>query len=487
MHLVLLAFLTSFVITSPGWTAQYVDVNWSGTESGTTTAPFSSIRAGVGAASSGETIIIADGTYSDSVENFSAAGHINIPSGLTLEAGYVGHTGGSTFDWTTRTPRTTTIDLASAGNNRAFFSDSQATPTLDGFTFQNANNSLDGGAVWLGDSFSQGGVVRNSLFQNNVTTGSGGAIRFEGNNDQSILENVDFLNNQAAHGGALEISVPGDQNVQFTDVLFDANTATGTGGAIRVLGGAKVNVSSAQFTGNSANDGGAINNSRGTVVLKQTSIVGNTAAGESAINAWGFQDVNVLLENVLIANNISTGGGYAVEVGSNRDGELTANFVTVADNAGAGAIYVHEKGSAQDEVLNLTNSIIDGTGTGTGINTDIGSAGVLNLNYNDVYDFGTLYGGTATAGGNSLSTDPQFYDAATNSYQLAPTSPLLGAADPSSTLGFDLIGDSRPLGDGYTMGAFEASLPEPGMMIFLMTCVLTLYCRRPRQGSRTNS
>ena len=55
---------------------------------------------------------------------------------MNLYGGYDGWDGGSGFDWVSRTPRTSVMDLTGAGTRAIDMTgNSYARPVIDGFTF----------------------------------------------------------------------------------------------------------------------------------------------------------------------------------------------------------------------------------------------------------------------------------------------------------------------------------------------------------------
>jgi hypothetical protein len=239
--LVLTALLCSLALSVTANAAPptyYVDVNWTGTKSGTSTEPYDTISAAVAAVnagSGGDFIVIADGTYDNSKETFGAEG-ITITNGVTIMGGYVGWVSGTTFDWSTRVPRSTVIDLTGAGT-RAFYIDYLKTGfqaiTFDGLTIQNANHAKYGGAIGRNTNGWDGAYsVLNCLFSNNVTTADAGAVYLYGRSQDSRIDGCDFYGNSCGlSGGAVYYNQAG-QSHTMTNCLFVANHSGNEGGAV---------------------------------------------------------------------------------------------------------------------------------------------------------------------------------------------------------------------------------------------------------------
>ncbi|HSO89441.1 MAG TPA: T9SS type A sorting domain-containing protein [Draconibacterium sp.] len=89
----------------------------------------------------------------------------------------------------------------------------------------------------------------------------------------------------------------------------------------------------------------------------------------------------------------------------------------------------------------------------------------INSNYNNgksnVYDYNLHFGGNSVAltGSHLIKGDPKFVDAANNDFHLLPESPAIDkgidALSGSAAQVVDFDGNSRPMGTGFDIGAFE--------------------------------
>lgn len=472
-RLPLLVALTAVLPFAGQAASIYVDVTNAGGTGGTQADPYPSIRTALGTASGSDSIYVADGAYNDSVENFSASGRFAVTSNLKFYGGYLGLTGGSTYDWSegSRVSRGSIIDAES--NSQIFYLNASAPPSIDGFTLQNGFSASDGGAIETYGDFGTGGAdIDNVLFKDNTANGNGGAMAVHANYEDVTIDDCDFEGNSAANGGALKTS-GNNGSAAIRNTTFTGNSATNNGGVLTFSGGCPLTIEDSSMTGNSAtSQGGAIGGAGTNVDIRRTFITENSAGTTSAIYTRSFATTDMLLENVVIADNESTGGsGYAIEMGSNGGGSLTVQFSTLANNTGAGGIYLNSKGTA-NETLTVENAILDGDGTGTGIR--VKSTPTVNLDYNDVYDFATLYNG-ASAGSNSISADPRFAAPLGGDYSILASSPARSAG---TDIGIyeDILGQERLVGY-IDMGAYE--IPEPSSLGLLALGLVAFCCRSP--------
>lgn len=145
-------------------------------------------------------------------------------------------------------------------NNKAtekysgFYLDEFGTGKFINSTFKN-NEAPIGGTLIL-DSTPYA-LVENCIFENNKGS-SGGAIRLSHDYGDSNVEVIGskFTGNTAEYGGAIYSD---GAILKVINCTFNANHATGTGGAIREMNGGTISVTGSSFTGNIADNlGGAI-------------------------------------------------------------------------------------------------------------------------------------------------------------------------------------------------------------------------------------
>lgn len=187
--------------------------------------------------------------------------------------------------------------------------------------------------------------------------------------------------------------------VQLIDCIFEANTATGNGGAVG-SGSGYATIKGCRFTGNVADRGGAVDCGHGLLAMESCTFAGNSSTDGGAL----------FLSNV---------------------GELELLHCTFYGNAAArgGAISMVGTGSG---VRSIATSILAFGPEGEGFYWD--GTGPLDVNHLDIYGNvgGDWVGSLADqlgVGGN-VSLDPLFCDAEAGEFTLREDSPCLPAGNP---------------------------------------------------------
>lgn len=134
----------------------------------------------------------------------------------------------------------------------------QSSPTIRYCLFDNCTSTAWGGAVAFVSPNGYGPVptLHDCVFTNNRADGGGGAIHVS--RIMAILNNCRFKGNAAGRGGAVSIQGENDQTVRVRNSIFDANYATQSGGAI--WGGSRTQpeIYNCTLTNNVAHDGGGM-------------------------------------------------------------------------------------------------------------------------------------------------------------------------------------------------------------------------------------
>ena len=221
-------------------------------------------------------------------------------------------------------------------------------------------------------------IGSNGLFDGN-SGNLGGAIALE-YGDVTIGEETTFSNNRAANGGAIAMwQDAGDRpNLQssltLNSVVFDANQATGMGGAIFADKNAgDLVVNNGTFTGNTAKFGGAIFN-QGTLTFENgAQFTENKANGGAGGAIYNYGSINAL-DNATFSGNTASQGG-------------AINNAKLASSATPGTIET------------ISNSTFSNNSAGSSQGGAIRNQGVIGSIINSVFDSNTAGNGGAINNG----------------------------------------------------------------------------------------
>ncbi len=348
---------------------------------------FSTIQAALDAASSGDTVLVAPGTYLENNLRFN---------GKDIELRSSGGRDVTTIDGQQLGPVITIVD----GEGRGAI--------VDGFTIQNGRTQFffEGGGIFvtgsdpiirnnriinnenltvmlgadpgsdLDDVFGNGGgvkisldsnaIIENNIIANNVAIGNGGGVRFRGASGE-VRNNV-FENNMASgstrdgepnsNGGGLSYSLI--DSIIVDGNTFTNNTASSVAGALSSVD-ANATITNNRFTGNSAaNFGGALRIEDETLIAARTMLVqGNTFLNNSTQGKGGaihgfFEAGDAgsmsggstysIIDNEFIGNT-------ALNPGCDSDGDL--------DCANGGALQIIRNNNGAGELI-VRNNLFDG-------------------------------------------------------------------------------------------------------------------------------
>jgi hypothetical protein len=197
-------------------------------------------------------------------------------------------------------------------------------------------------------------------------------------------------------------------------MIFEDNTVTEGGGAIRVEAG-------------------------GSVIIENTIIRNNHAKMYgAAINIW---DGNITADNLLVHSNESDGTVFTFGGG----GTAVIRNSTILDN------HVNEIFSLHGNNLTIINSIIWDNQNFIS-KREFDTADVTFSNTYETYE-----------GEGNINSGPLFFDADNSDYRLSKYSPAIGAGTSSGAPSTDIEGNPRPspAGGNPDMGAYENSLSKP--------------------------
>lgn len=273
-------------------------------------SPYVTIQSAINASISGDTIVVAPGTYHECI-NFSG-------KNITIR---------STSPSDPSTVAATIIDGSWAGTVVTFESGETSSASLQGFTVTHGSASSGGGVNCDGAS----PLIAGNIIRANVAEWEGGGIKLE--SSSAIVRGNVIAANEASYGGGM---IVGDCSPQISGNLIVNNTATEDGGGIEFYGADDpetdtLNLSGNTISGNNAPIGGGIYcvgdrlNMVNCIVTDQTSGGGIVASSDYALTA-----------TVRYCNVFDNNGGNYVNVptqtGTNGNVSVDPCFVDVAAN-----------------------------------------------------------------------------------------------------------------------------------------------------------
>jgi hypothetical protein len=385
--------------------------------------PCATIAYAVGQAAWGDTVVVAQGTYSGT--------DIFINQDVSLRGGYEFEDGSFSPPAGGVDPSTTVIDAQGGGRALRVQVPSGFHPLIEGFTIRNAASSGVGGAVYVQASSAPS---LTELIISDSSATRGGGIYIEAG--APTLQNVTISGTVASdRGGGLYV---GGGSPIIESVTISNATAV-NGGGVYVAGG-EVSIQGLQVAHSVADErGGGVYHADGTLSLWNSFIYRNTAGSGSGGGVYVGGGTLDLVNDTLYDNCAAAFGGGVADEGSS--GLVISNTIVVTNAATAGG----------------------------GVYRD--SVGSLAVDYNDFWgnEAASFPDSNVFTGTRTISADPLFVDAAAGDLHLSSTSPCVDAADPDTFLTSDIDGDLRPVNQGFDIGADElggclAQIERTGVM-----------------------
>jgi hypothetical protein len=398
---------------------------------------YPTIQAAIDAASAGDTVSVAPGTYHERIDNHSKT--------ITIQS-----TGGAGV---------TTIDGGAAGAVATLTANAGETPVLRGFTITNGYDDCQP-VQRAGGVKTSGGpaLIENNVITDNHTCGGEGAgIGAYGGSSATIRGNTISNNSKGpcgggcsdGDGGGILLQYPGNATIRGNVIR---GNAAGAGGGIAVNGtGPGVpTIIANTITGNTARcgNGGGISGDFSAVALIENNVIAGNTVSYGCSNAngggvyWGFFGS----PNTAIVNNTIVGNS------------------TPPDSSGLGSALYIDSGAAT-----VKNNILAGTGGQSAVYCgNFNNTIPPTISFNDVFSpsYAARYGGICadqTGVNGNIGADPRFVQPSSDLH-LGCGSPAVDAGTSTGAPPVDIAGTSRPLdGNGDSVAAVDMGAYERGL------------------------
>ena len=455
---------------------------------------YKTIQDAVNNANPGDTVLVADGTYTGPKNRDIDFGGIDL---------IVKSASGD--------PTRCLIDCQQAGRGFAIQNGETSASVIAGFTIMNGKTSSSGGGIFVTNNSNPN--VMNCVFTNNTASGNGGGTygvsvtngAFNGNSAASsgggmyggTATNCTFTGNLAVSGGG------GAFNITATNCTFTGNTAASNN---NVGGGMESGTATnCTFIDNSAFYGGGMESGKATNCVFTDNSVGQGGGGTYSVTAinctyngntayYGGGAIYGNATNCAFINNASGtvggGGTYSVtakncafyyNTASGNSGGMDSGSATncvffgntAMGNGGAVSnaslfyctvAYNTAKGSYGGGIYNsgnlsAVNCVIWGNTSAVNGPNVKNDGGTLAITYSDVQ---RSYPGTG-----NINSDPLFVNATAGDLHLLSSSPCGNSGTGTAPSGFtlptmDIDGGNRIIGNAADMGAYEYGNPGLG-------------------------
>ncbi len=375
---------------------------------------YPTIQAGINVALEGDTVLVADGSYTgDGNRDIDFKGkEITVMS----ENGALNCV--------------INCEGTEENNHRGFYfhTSEGAKSIIEGFTIENGFDYFGGGITCTSSS----PTVTNCNFLRNTALNHGGAIHCISSASPSFL-NCLFSNNSAEYGGGVFCN---DSSPAFNNCTFSGNSAQFWGGGIVCFGSSPI-ISNCTFEENSAPEsgGGISSYFNSDPYIIGCMFIGNTAGVGGGIR--NSASSSPIITNCIFLNNIATqyGGGFFCTHSDSIINNCTFNKNTAMESGGA---------LSCSESFALIRNCIFWDNVPIEIHSPNSSTVVLFSNIQNGYP-----------GIGNINKDPIFIGEGNHPFKLSSLSPCIDTGTDQNAPQTDMRGSSRPRGGAIDMGAYE--------------------------------